>query len=42
MRADRFEDRTAANVAKPNTNVPAAVAKEAIVVQSTLTATITH
>jgi len=36
MRADRLEDRTAENVAKANTSVPAAVAKdEIVVVQST-------
>ena len=36
MRAERLEDRTAAKVAKPSTNVPAAVAKEAIVDQLTV------
>ena len=40
MRADRLEDRTAENVAKANTSVPAAVANEAIVVQSTARRTI--
>jgi len=36
MRADRLEDRTAENVATANTSVPAAVAKEEIVTQSSV------
>ncbi len=40
MRADRFDDLTAAKVANPNTNVPAAVAKEEIVTQLIATDTI--
>jgi hypothetical protein len=41
MRADRFEDLTAAKVANPSTSVPAAVAKEEIVTQLTETDTMT-
>jgi hypothetical protein len=33
-RADRFDDRTAENVAKASTRVPAAVAREEMVCQS--------
>ncbi len=36
MRADRLEDLTAENVAKASTSVPAAVAREEIVAQSTV------
>jgi hypothetical protein len=36
MRAERFDERTAENVATASTRVPPAVAKEAIVVQSTM------
>ena len=40
MRADRLDDRTAENVAIANTSVPAPVAKEEIVTQSTARRTI--
>ena len=36
MRADRFDERTAENVATASTSVPPAVANEAIVVQSAM------
>jgi hypothetical protein len=36
MRAERLEDLTAAKVAIPRTRVPAAVASDEIVAQSTL------
>lgn len=39
MRADRLDDRTAPNVAAANTSVPAPVAKEETVAQSTASET---
>jgi hypothetical protein len=42
MRAERFEDRTADNVAAANTSVPVAVANEEIVAQSTARRTISR